>query len=328
MSTAVAEAALDLLETGWDGLMDARHGRPVDPTPRDHLWASRLSHCTRKMALGLRHPEEDVLPVHAYERVDRGKRLETALTARLMQAGEHGGFQVQAQEEHFEIRDRGLKLVTGRIDGRLVFRGDDFPGGRLAAPYEIKSGRSVEDKRTLEDLASSVWTENHVYQLLMGCWKLGDPVGFLLLDASSGLVKIPVVVEQHLQEIDDLLARMREAVLARRGDPLPAPTRRKELCDVCPHYGKSCAPGIDYGPGVTVVTDRPELEEALDQRAASDEARKGYDKAHNAVRRMLKDDSFDKEFEALNVGRHVIRRRVRRDGVPLYDIETVGADDE
>lgn len=306
---AEAEEILEQFRTGWAAFLGGRHGRPVDDTPRDYLWASRISDCARQMALGLMHPEEDILPVEAYERVDRGKRIEQALTARLQLAGQHGDFEVTGQQEHIEIRDRdGTKLCTGRIDGRIAM-------GKRSVPFEVKSGQSVQRVSKLEDLDESVWTENYIDQILIYCWAKGEPVGLLILDVPSGLTVLPIVVEDHMDRLEQRLTQMRAAIDARFGRAaLPAPTRRKELCDKCPHYGRSCAPGTDYGAGLKVVADRPELEEELDKRARTKQDRKIYDKAHKKVRRMLDDD----KFEILQVGAHQIECSVTRAGNKRY----------
>lgn len=242
-----------ILESAWvEHLQRSRQG---GRTPRDYVWASGSRDCVRQMALDLMHPEDapEWTP-DQLERFQRGIEREHSVIARLHHIGPISSppFAVIGGQERFEIRDRdGALLIVGKIDGRVQF---DQPH-RFAPIFEIKSGQSYANVETVEDLDNSPWTRRGADQLLAYAYAKSEPDVLLVIDR-PGLPRFLVLhLEDHLAKVERFLQSAREAIDARRGGPLPPFTDNQAFCRRCDHFGKSCAPPVNFGQGLQVVTD-------------------------------------------------------------------------
>lgn len=259
--------------------------RPVN------VYASRIRKCARAMALDMLHPEDDVMDqALTFERFGQGEEAEQNINANLMAIGPFSKprFRIQEQQHKFEVLDRDrTKLITGKMDGRLLFETGHRP------PYEVKSGKSYEGAETLEDLDSGVWSRAAVDQLLSYLYaddKQPEPrFGFIIVRRQSDFPAfIPVFLEEHLARVEDFLKRSRKAVDHRHArGPIPDFIKDAGECRRCPHLGKSCTPPMDFGEGWQVIDD-PELVMAAETRERTERAHKEHESADKRLKDALR----------------------------------------
>lgn len=253
---------------------------------RDYVYASGRRTCVRRMALDMKHPEDDsTFSDDSLERMQRGKEREHSIVARLHQIGPRCSppFEVIEGQRTFEIRDRdGTLLIRGKTDCRLRF-------DRTTKPFvEVKSGESFRNVERFEDLDRSPWTRHAPDQLLSYLLAESEPEGCLLIDRPGLPLFIRVVLEDHLQRAEQFLQDARRAIDAVKGvGEMPPFIQDVGECRRCPHLGKSCSPTtMSFGPGVRVITD-PDLIAAAETREATAEARADYEAAHNRLKAGL-----------------------------------------
>ena len=122
------DTALKALNGAWEADLVGRKGRTItEGTTYQNTWASGHRDCGRAMALDLTHPHErDPFTLDQMERMAEGDEMELAVTARLIQVGQRciPPFQVTDLQKAFQIKGRsGRTIISGKIDGRLTFRG-------------------------------------------------------------------------------------------------------------------------------------------------------------------------------------------------------------
>lgn len=288
-------APFDLSATltgAWvDYLKSTRQG---GRTPRDYVWASGSRDCWRQMALDLMHPEDgpEWTP-DQLERFQRGNEREHSVIARLHQIGPRCSppFQVIGGQERFEIRDRdGTLLIVGKIDGRMEFQAEHLrtvAGKRFAPIFEVKSGQSYAYIETVEDLDNSPWTRRAADQLLAYAYAKSEPDVLLVVDRPRMPLFLTLHLEDHLAKVERFLQGARAAVDARRGGPLPPFTENTAVCRRCDHFGKTCAPPVDYGTGLQVVTDE-RLIQAAETIAKHGEVAKDVARAEKELKEALR----------------------------------------
>lgn len=275
------------LETAWrEHLQSSRHAPVAEP--RDYVYASRRRSCVRAMALDLLHPEDDgFFGDDTLERFAQGNAIEREVYARLMQIGPRcpTPFEVIEGQKHFSVFDRdGTKLITGRIDGRLWFRGT---GDRPV--FEIKSGDSVRRIETLEDFEYSPWTRHMPDQLLAYLLAESEPWGFFVLSSWGTVPRfVRVDLEEHLGRAEAFLRDARTAVDV-RFDRAPTPefTEDASECRRCPHFGKTCVPPLDYGEGLRVLADE-RLIRLAEVREENQAAAKEFERADRELKKRLR----------------------------------------
>jgi hypothetical protein len=240
------------LSSAWvEHLRSTRQG---GRTPRDYMWASGSRDCVRQMALDLMHPEDapEWTP-DQLERFQRGVEREHSVIARLHQIGPRCSppFAVIGGQERFEIRDRdNTLLIVGKIDGRIQF------DRKLAPIFEVKSGQSYANVETVEDLDASPWTRRGADQLLAYAFAKSEPEVLLVVDRPKLPLFLTLRLEDHLAKVERFLQGARAAVDARHGSgPLPPFTGNTAICRRCDHFGRTCAPPVNFGEGLQVVTD-------------------------------------------------------------------------
>lgn len=282
---------LDGLSSAWQADL-VRQRRPRDPSAPvwqpPNVWASRRRACTRAMALDMLHPEDDDASAPGtLERFAQGEEAEHAVMARLARIGPFFDppFKVVEQQFRFDVKDRdGTVLISGKMDGRVRFQND---GARI--PVEVKSGRTYDGCRSVEDLDRGVWSRAAVDQILAYLLGAGEPWGFVLVRRFSDLPEfIPVVLEEHLSRAEAFLQQARRAVDARhKRAPLPEFTDQVAECRRCPHFGKSCDPPLDYGAGARVIADE-NLVMLAETRERLEAAHRDYERADLALKEALR----------------------------------------
>ena len=281
----MSAALVDALSVAWREELLA--GQRAPSGPRDYCYASVRRSCVRRMALDLMHPEDEPpWSPESLERARRGQDRERAIVALLGHVGQRctPRFSVIEQQRRYEVRDRdGELLIVGKVDGRLKFEGaPDVP------VFDVKSGDSIRNVDTLEDLDRSPWTAHYLDQLLTYLLAESEPWGMLILDKPDGPTFLRVDLCEHLDRAESFLRDARTAVDARfERAPLPSYTTDRAECRRCPHLGKSCSPNLDFGAGVRVIDDESLI--ALAQlREAHAESAKVYERADKTLKEKLR----------------------------------------
>lgn len=273
------------LKTAWTQHNLAEEKGP--PAPRTHVWASGLHSCILRMMRDMQNPEErEPFTADAVERMKKGKIRERSITQTLMELGEISTprFEVQGLQESFVIKDRdGRALMSGKVDGRLKIQGMKY-----RPVYEVKSGQTFAKIETIEQMDAGVWTEHAADQLLSYLYDRGEPWGLFILDRPGLPFLLPVSLEDNLQRMEDTLQGVRWASRAAEGLEAPPPfTERRELCKRCPHFGRSCAPPLDFGEGLKIITD-PDLIQAAADVVALEEAAGSHARAKKKLADSLR----------------------------------------
>lgn len=240
---------------GWTAhTVDAMRRAPG--SARRYVYASAWRPCKRAMCLDLTHPEDSSFDESTFERFYDGLDFEADTRARLIKAGKMADppFTVEGGQERLEIKDRnGRVIIVGKLDGKL-----DFGRGLGAFPFEIKGGESVRRVNSVADFDEGVWTRPMLRQLLVYLLGTGCPTGIFVLKRPGGPTFIKVSLEDA-EMLDMAEGFMQDATLAcdvAAGlAELPDFTTNPANCTRCDHYGKSCAPDVDFGEGLQVVDD-------------------------------------------------------------------------
>jgi len=286
--------ARDEILKAWTEHTRAEEGRKRPTTAPAYVYASRWHVCDRAMALALLHPEDaGEFNDTTLERFYRGNEIERSIAARLYRAGAYGGFTVEGGQERYEIHGRDLRyddgrtivVIVGKTDGKIVFK------DRLIRPipFDVKSGASVQHIETIEQLLEGRWTRAMMYQILAYCYGGGADRGFLILDKPAGPTFLEIVLEEHLDKMEEFLAAAEMAVYCRNldDDKLPPFYSQPAECFTCDHFKKSCHPPVEFGEGVQLVTDAKALELAakvVELRALGKE----YNSADRALKKKLR----------------------------------------
>jgi hypothetical protein len=238
------------------------------------------------MALDLLHPEDrGRFKPDTLERFYDGDDYEESCRARLLKAGRLAdpSFKLLGAQERFEIRDRsGRVVIVGKLDEQVQFETDP-----TRYPVEIKSGVSVQRVDTFDDFAYSPWTRPMPYQLLAYLLAMGSPMGLFILNRPGLPNFVPVDLEDNLDMAESFLSKATRAVDCLEGDDLPPFTADKSECRRCDHYGKTCTPDIDYGPGVQIIDDEVLLEAARVRHETAEAAAK-HRRAHDQLKKALR----------------------------------------
>ncbi len=254
---------------------------------RTYVYASGWRACNRAMALDLLYPEDSVYDDGTYERFYDGDDYELACRARLMKAGQQASpaFDVQGGQERFEVKDRaGRVIIVGKIDGYVY-----WPAYRLKVPFEIKSGRSVENVHTFDDFDLSTWTRPMPRQLLTYMLAMNEAHGLFVLNRPGAPKFLHVQLDDQTLEMAEGFQQVAElACDVREGKArMPDYTTNRGECTRCDHHGKTCTPDMDFGDGLRLVTD-DRLIKLGKVVAKNEEAAKAYTKARKALAKDLK----------------------------------------
>jgi hypothetical protein len=263
-----------------------RDRRPADPHP--YVYASAWRPCERRMVLEMTEPAAiPPWPADVLAKFRRGNDRERDLLADLMQIGRDADppFTIIGQQQRFRLKDHKSRVaIVGKVDAQIEVRAGD-----TRAPLEVKawSPLLVDRIETFADLFESPWTRSGGYQLLSYLYGAGLPFGFLLLDRSGLPALIPVELDQHLDKLEDFLARAERALDHVEAGTLPDYLENDPAeCQRCPFYGSTCNPPLS-APGAVVLTD-PELERALERREELKAAAKEFDALDDRIKKQLR----------------------------------------
>lgn len=269
------------IEKAWQAFLLADRRIPTaHPT---HVYASAWRVCERRMVYEATVPDQQP-PFDAFTlaRFRRGNDRERDLLADLSRMGRNAdpSFQIIGQQDAFRVRDRkGRHVISGKVDAFLSM-------GPMRAPLEVKawSPMLVDRIETFADLLDNPWTRSGAHQILSYLYGHGDPVGFMVLDRSGIPKLLPVKLDDHLDEMEEFLAKAERVVDHAQDGTLPDFLRDDSAeCKRCPFYGGACQPPLS-AVGATVFTD-PELEATLEKW----DALKGPGREFNDLDESLKE---------------------------------------
>lgn len=260
-STLAPDAVGRAVEAAWEAFLLSERREPA-PHP-NYVYASAWRVCDRRMVYELTRPQ-DQPPFDAFTlaRFRRGDDRERDLLADLSRIGRNAEppFKVVGQQDAFKVRDRkGRQVISGKVDAFIEIE-------KWRAPIEVKawSPNIVDRIDVFADVFENPWTRSGGYQLLSYLYGHGHPAGFLLLDR-SGLPKLlPIVLEEHLERMEEFLTKAERVVDHALAGTLP-PFLQDDAteCKRCPFFGSVCQPDLS-AKDVAVLTD-PELEAQLER---------------------------------------------------------------
>lgn len=248
-----------VVERAWEAFLLAERRTP-SPHP-NYVYASAWRVCERRMVYELTVPDQQpAFDAFTLARFRRGNDRERDLLADLGRIGRNADpeFRIVGQQDAFKVRDRrGRQVISGKVDAFLEI-------DRWRAPIEVKawSQNIVDRLETFADVFDNPWTRSGGFQLLSYMYGHGHPAGFLVLDR-SGLPKLlPIVLEEHLDRMEEFLTKAERVVdHALEGTLPPFLQNDASECKRCPFFGSVCQPDITAN-AVSVLTD-PELEADL-----------------------------------------------------------------
>ena len=293
------EALARVLKDAWNHHLVAENEKRGSWRPKN-VYASQSHPCVRNMALNMIDPEaRPPLEANSLNRMLFGREVEDFVLRELNIAGKYSTpkFQVVGQQERIEIRDRnGRVVITGKKDF-----GVKFDGIQRVCPGEIKFGDAVVRIEELGDFEHGRWTRSMPKQLMSYMFGTGEPLGFLILPKLKGFHPIPVLLEDHLDKMEEFLTDATTAVDAKEAweaavesgaseedkqSVLPPFIDDKSECASCDHFNRSCFPDTDYGEGIQVLPESVGVD--LDIMARTKEAHREYEKAERNVSPKLK----------------------------------------
>jgi hypothetical protein len=242
------------------------------------------------------------------ERFQRGHDIETFVVRELLDLG----FELTESQMTCVVRDcDDTQLCTAHIDGRLRWNG-------LRPVFECKSLnpfvwakiKSVEDFTRMGS-----WAAKYPRQLILYMYACDEPNGLFLLDDCLGHWKlIPVKLEDHIDECQAIIQRLRQVVDAKAaGAELPT-IDNPAVCKECWAYKTGvCHPAMIHEDGISIVDDETLLE-AMEVVRANRDGAKSYKDAESLVKDYFK---VRGEGEYL-VGRAVVTTKTQRR--TAYDI--------
>jgi hypothetical protein len=283
--TSLAPAAIaTAIERAWEAFVLAERRTP-SPHP-NYVYASAWRVCERRMVYELTAPDQQA-PFDAFTlaRFRRGNDRERDLLADLGRIGRNAvpEFRVVGQQDAFRVTDRrGRQVISGKVDAFVEI-------DRWRAPIEVKawSPQVVDRLETFADVFENPWTRSGGYQLLSYLYGHAHPAGFLLLDR-SGLPKLlPVVLEEHLEEMETFLAKAERVVDHALAGTLPPFLENDAAeCKRCPFYGGICQPPLT-ARDVAVITD-PETEALLERWHALRDAGREWNGLDQQIKTQLR----------------------------------------
>lgn len=271
------------IETAWGAYL-ARSAR--QQTPHPYAYASAYRVCERRMVYEMTTPQTlPPWPPEVLARFRRGDDRERDLLSDLQRIGRDADppFTLIGQQERFQLKDhKGRVAISGKVDARIQI-------GGARPPLEVKawSPMMVDRIERFADLFDNPWTRSGAHQLLSYLYGAGEPFGFLLLDRSGIPKLLPVELDQHLDHMEDFLARAERAIDHVEASTLPDFLQGDAAeCKRCAWYGHTCNPPL-AAAGAVVLTD-PDLQAALARRDELEAGAKEFEKLDKRIKEQLR----------------------------------------
>lgn len=271
------------IEKGWeDFLLADRRTASAHP---NYVYASAWRTCERRMVYELTVPDQQQpFDADTLARFRRGNDRERDIVADLSRIGRNATpeFRIVGQQDAFKLKDRrGRQVISGKVDGFLEV-------DRQRAPLEVKSWSPfiVDRIESFDDLFDNPWTRSGGYQLLSYLFGHEMPVGFMLLDRSGIPKALPVVLDRHLDRMEEFLAKSERVVDHALAGTLPAFIEDASECRRCPFYGAVCNPPLS-AKDVQVFTD-PMFESELQWWHDHKDVAKQWNSLDDRIKKQLR----------------------------------------
>ena len=241
------------------------------------FFASNIPDCKRQMVYSILDwdkkdtPDDGLLSLF-----EAGKKEESNIIKMLLDLG----FEVINQQNPITIKNRkGEIICTGRIDGKIVYKG-------LKIPYEIKSMNdySFQQLNSIEDFEKSPLHRKYIKQLQL--YLIGNEieVGMFIISNFRQIKLIPVYLDYGLcEQITQQLESAWEFV-QKKEYPEPIVYNPK-ICDWCP-WEFLCSKQITNKPAEFI--QNKELEDLLNRRAELEPAAKAYKEIDEQIKAPFK----------------------------------------
>lgn len=244
--------------------------------PRN-FYASNIPDCMRQMVHGILDWDKKDSPDNGLLALfESGKKEESNIIKMLLDLG----YEIINQQNPIQIKNRkGEIICTGRIDGKIVYKG-------IAFPYEIKSMNdySFNELNSIEDFEKSPLHRKYIKQLQLYMYGNEIEVGMFIISNFRQIKIIPVYLDYGLCE--QIIRQLEIAWEYVKKKEYPDPiTYNPKICDWCP-FAFLCTKLTNNAP--TELIENKELEELLDKRAELESAYKQYKEIDEQVKAPFK----------------------------------------
>lgn len=244
--------------------------------PRN-FYASNIPDCMRQMVHGILDWDKKDSPDNGLLALfESGKKEESNIIKMLLDLG----YEIINQQNPIQIKNRkGEIICTGRIDGKIVYKG-------VAFPYEIKSMNdySFNELNSIEDFEKSPLHRKYIKQLQLYMYGNEIEVGMFIISNFRQIKIIPVYLDYGLCE--QIIQQLEIAWEFVKKKEYPDPiTYNPKICDWCP-YNFLCTKMTVNTPAELI--ENKELEELLDKRAELESAYKQYKEIDEQVKAPFK----------------------------------------
>lgn len=254
------------VERAWEAFLLA-DSRTASPHP-NYVYASAWRVCERRMVYEATIPDQQPsFDAFTLARFRRGNDRERDILADLGRIGRNAEpeFKVVGQQDAFKVKDRkGRQVISGKVDAFLEIERSASRPQAWRAPIEVKawSPNIVDRLETFADVFENPWTRSGGFQLLSYLYGHAHPAGFLVLDRSGIPKLLPVVLDEHLDRMEEFLSKAERVVDHALSGTLPPFLQNDAAeCKRCPFFGSTCQPDLS-AKDISVLTD-PELEANL-----------------------------------------------------------------
>lgn len=265
------------------GILDERTATRIKSWPHPNNRASEAGHpCVRFLVLARTDNDKKVLHDLALQRIfDEGNLHEDALLREMADAG----LRIVEQQRTFEWPKFQL---TGRVDGLLPINSDRLP-------LEIKSSspnvfRAVIDMAPADMLTSKYsWIRKYPAQLLLYMLMQGVSTGVMIFKNKTTGEKCQklFILDGPMLEYAESILKKLEAVNAHVAAGTKPEAKFIDDCKGCPFAKTACFVGMDYGPGIDMMTD-PEIEGKLTRREELKPSRDEFEEIDKEIKDAFK----------------------------------------
>lgn len=244
--------------------------------PRN-FYASNIPDCMRQMVHSILDWDKKEAPNSGLLSLfESGKKEESNIIKMLLDLG----YEVINQQNPIQIKNRkGEIICTGRIDGKIVYKG-------VAFPYEIKSMNdySFNELNSIEDFEKSSLHRKYIKQLQLYMYGNEIEVGMFIISNFRQIKIIPVYLDYGLcEQIIQQLERAWEFVKKKEyPDPI---NYNPKICDWCP-WEYLCSKTTINKPAELI--DNKELEMLLNKRAELETSYKQYKEIDEQIKAPFK----------------------------------------
>ena len=276
--------------------------------PQNNPRLSDIGECDRQICYSITNWADRSL--HSEElqaRFDAGNLQEREIIRELHSLG----YKVKLQQKDVEIKDRdGTLLARGHIDGMVDYHGVDVP-------FEIKSMHPVIFNRieSIEDFRRKPLLRKYIRQMQMYLYGNNLEEGiFILTDCLGHWLPLPIHLdlgecEQILQRLERISKHLKEKTLPERI------VYQEDVCGRCA-FAHVCLADV-IRTEAEVLTDDTFLE-LLAEREANAPAHERYEEADHAIKRQLKDATFEKAVAGDFL---ILRNKIHRNGYTVHETD-------